>query len=247
MMNSYHINLPWMQQLLPDGIPVPSSTIITGPGGAGKPLIGAVLADAWLKQGGTLVHLLINFDRAYSEKLLRNFEKDLDKYAGRIVYIEFDPEMEAVEKSGSNMLKANLLRPDNLDSAILQAKQLLPSSDLGSLVYGSALNMLLFSPTYGAEIHQKIVELLQSNDNFIFTIANNIFEEQIAVWEKMSDNLFFTHGTGIMHLGFKILRMSEGRFSKDEIEVPLTEDELRTMRSEADTSRKHLIPMIRKI
>jgi len=107
--------------------------------------------------------------------------------------------------------------------------------------------MLLFSPTYGSGIYQKILEILQSKDNYLFTIANNIFEEQVSVWEDMADNLFFMHGTGIMHLGFKILKMSEGRFNKDEIEVPLTEEELRTMRSEADTSRKHLIPMIRKI
>ncbi len=246
-MKSYQIDFPWMQQLLPDGIPVPASTIITGPGGAGKPLIGAVLADAWLKQGGTLVHLLINFDRGYSEKLLLNFYKDLDTYSDKIVYVVFDPEMDGVEKTGPDMVKANLLKPDNLDSAILQANQLLPSSDLGSLVYGSALNMLLFSPTYGAGIHQKIVELLQSNDNYLFTIANNSFEEQIAVWEKIADNLFFMHGTGIMHLGFKILRVSEGRFSKDEVGVQLTEEELSTMRAEADISRKHFIPTIRKI
>jgi len=96
-MNSCLIDLPWIRQLLPDGIPIPSSTIITGPGGAGKPLIGAVLADAWLKQGGTLVHLLVNFDRTYSEKLLMNFEKDLETYSGKIVYVEFHPEKDGVE------------------------------------------------------------------------------------------------------------------------------------------------------
>ncbi len=246
-MNSYHIALPWMQQLLPDGIPFPSSTIITGPGGAGKPLISAMLSDAWLKQGGTLVHLLINFDQTYSEKLLMNFEKDLDTYSDNIVYVEFDPEMDGVKKSSKNMIRANLLKAENFDAAIKQAKEILPKSDLGPLVYGSALNMLLFSPTYGSGIHQKIVGLLQSKDNYLFTIANNTFEEQVSVWETVADNLFFTHGTGIMHLGFKILRMREGRFYKDEIKVPLTEDELRNIRSEADTSRKHLIPMIRKI
>lgn len=246
-MNSYHLDLPWMQQLLPEGIPYPSSTIITGPGGAGKPLIGAALADAWLKQGGTLVHLLINFERTYSEKLLRNFEKDFDLYSDKIVYVEFNPEMNGVEKCDTNLIRANLLKAENFDAAVRLAKGILPESDLGSLVYGSALNMLLFSPTYGAAIHQKITELLQSGDNYLFTIANNSFEEQVAIWEDMADNLFLMHGTGIMHLGFKILHLRNGHFNKNEIEVPLTEDELRTMRSEADTSRKHLIPLIRKI
>jgi len=246
-MKSYHIDLPWMQQLLPDGIPISSSTIITGPGGAGKPLIGAVLAAAWLKQGGTLVHLLINFDRAFSEKLLLNFNKDLDIQSDKIVYIEFDPEMDGVEKSDLNRIRANLLKAEKFDTAIQQAKELLPKSDLGSLVYGSAMNMLLFSPTYGTEIHQKIGELLQSKDNYLFTIANSTFEEQVVVWEDMADNLFLMHGTGIMHLAFKIIRMRNSQFNNDEVKVPLTEEELRSIRLEAETARKHLIPGIRQI
>ena len=129
-MEQFQIAIPWLQKILPEGIPIPSSTIITGPGGAGKPLIGA---------------------------------------------------------------------------------------------------------------------MLQSRENYLFTIANNTFEKQVAEWESLADNLFFTLGTGIMHLGFKVLKLHSSRFSKEEIGVPLTEDELYTMHSEADTARKHLIPIIRKI
>ena len=246
-MEQFKIAIPWLQKILPDGIPIPSSTIITGPGGAGKPLIGAMLMDSWLKQGGTVVHLLINFDRDYSDRLLLNFDKTFNKNSGRIAYVEFDPEMDGLEKSAENMLRANLLKADIFDAAIQQAKALLPESKLGPLVYGSALNMLLFSPTYGAGIFKKISTLLQSRENYLFTIANNTFEEQVAEWENRTDNLFFTHGTGIMHLGFKVLKLHRGRFSTEEVRVPLTEDELSTMHSEADTARKHLIPIIRKI
>ncbi len=246
-MEEFQIAIPWLQKILPEGIPIPSATIITGPGGAGKPLIGAMLLDSWLKQGGTVVHLLINFDRDYSDRLLFNFDKDFNKYSAKIAYVEFDPEMDGLEKSAENLLRANLLKADIFDAAIRQAKALLPESKLGALVYGSALNMLLFSPTYGAGIFQKISTLLQSRGNYLFTIANNTFEEQVTEWESLADNLFFTHGTGIMHLGFKVLKMHSGRFSKEEVGVPLTEDELYTMHSEADTARKHLIPIIRKI
>jgi len=246
-MEQFQTAVPWLQKLLPDGIPIPSATIITGPAGAGKPLVGAVLLDSWLKQGGTLVHLLINFNRDYSERLFLNFDRDFNKYSDKITYVEFDPEMDGLEKSAKNMLQANLLKADIFDAAIRQAKALLPESKLGPLVYGSALNMLLFSPTYGAGIHKKISAILQSRENYLFTIANNTFEEQVAEWESMADNLFFTHGTGIMRLGFKVLKLRDGRFNKEEVRVPLTEDELYTMHSEADTARKHLIPIIRKI
>ena len=237
----------WLDALLPEGIPFPSSTVITGPGGAGKPLVGAMLADAWLNNGGTLIYLLINSEREYAQSLLRHFEQDIGKYKDQIVYVEFDPLMDGVEKISSNSLRANLLKPENLDLALSEAKVLLPESDTGNLIYGAALNILLFSRTYGEAIHKKFLSLMKSDENTLFTISNNSNEEQAAQWEEAADNLFFTHGKGIMHLGFKIERMNHVAFSDEEIDIPLTEDELRSMRSEADKSRKHLIPMIRKI
>jgi len=246
-MKSFQIKIPWMQQILTKGIPVPSSTIITGPAGAGKPLIGTLLADAWLKQGGSLIILMINFKRVYTEKLFLNLKTDLKQFADQTVYVELDLEIAGVEKSTANVLLANLLKPHNLMSAIRQAKELLPDSDLGTLVYGSALNMLLFSPTYAAQIHQTIVEILQSKDNYLFTIADNTFEELVSVWDGLADNLFFVHGTGIMQLGLKIIRMNNVSFNKNEVRIPISEKELRTIRAEAEMSRKHLIPMIRKI
>jgi archaellum biogenesis ATPase FlaH len=36
----------WFDRLLPEGIPVPSLTLLSGPGGSGKPLIGNILVAA---------------------------------------------------------------------------------------------------------------------------------------------------------------------------------------------------------
>ncbi len=246
-MEQFQANVFWLQKMLPAGIPFPSTTVITGPGGAGKPLIGAILVNSWLEQGGTLVHLLINFDRTYSEKLLRDFQLDLGKYADKIVFVEFDPELKGIRQSSENMLQANLLKAEVFQDAIRQAKALLPKSDLGSLVYGSALNMLLFSPTFSVSIHQKIKKIVQSGENYLFTIANNTFNEQATVWENEADNLFATHVTGIMRLGFRVLRLCKGDFNTNETAVPITENELRRIRLEADAARKNLIPMLRKI
>ena len=35
-------NKKWLDQLIPEGILVPSSTIISGPGGSGKPIISKI-------------------------------------------------------------------------------------------------------------------------------------------------------------------------------------------------------------
>ena len=52
----------WLDRLLPEGLPVPSSTIISGPGGSGKPLVGAIFLATWLRHGGSALVFLINSD-----------------------------------------------------------------------------------------------------------------------------------------------------------------------------------------
>jgi hypothetical protein len=247
-MNTLHSSYDWLDKQIPEGIPYPSSTLITGPGGAGKPLIGAILAGDWLNQGGTLIHLLINFDQEYAQYILGHFNQNLQNQTDRIVFIEFDPGMVGVEKIGPYTLRANLLKPANIDMAIRIASDILPPSDSPPLLYGSALNMLLFSKSYNELIHDKILALIREpGRNTLFTISNNIFEEQATEWENAADNLFLSHGFGIMHLGFRILRIKGAKFTTDEVEIPITEVELNQIRLVSEKARQHYIPMIRKI
>jgi len=245
--NHFKSGLHWLDALMPQGIVLPSSNLISGPAGAGKPLIGALFCDAWLKQGGALIHLLIHFEREYAEKLLIHFNPGLTGYDERVVFIAFDPKLEGLEKTGNMYIKANLLKPDIFDEALDMARALLPDSQLGVLIYASALNMLLFSATYGQMIHQKVLDLLKSGQNMLFTISDNVLEEQTERWEEAADNVFYSHGIGIMRLAFRIEKMKNVDFKKDEVEVPLSEDELSSVRSEAEQARMNLIPMIRKI
>jgi len=239
--------ITWLDELMPQGLAIPSSNLISGPAGAGKPLIGALFVDAWLKSGGTLIHLLINFKREYAENLLRHFDPSLKNSKEKIVFIEFDPLLEGIEKSTFMSIKANLLKPEIFDEALRVAASLLPESQMGSLLYGSAMNMLLFSETYGRALHKRIVEILKGEQNILFTVSNNVLEEQVEKWENTADNVFYTHGTGIMHLAFKIVKMKDTSFSNKEVEVPLSEDELYSIRTEAEQARMNLIPVIRRI
>ena len=48
MMKKLRINIPWFDELLPEGILIPSSTLISGPGGTGKPLVEFAFALPWM-------------------------------------------------------------------------------------------------------------------------------------------------------------------------------------------------------
>lgn len=54
------MNYDWIDGLLPEGFPFPSSTLISGPGGNGKPLLASLFLSVWLKHGGSAIILLIN-------------------------------------------------------------------------------------------------------------------------------------------------------------------------------------------
>jgi KaiC/GvpD/RAD55 family RecA-like ATPase len=50
-MNRFPVIQNWFTDLVPDGIVYPSSTIISGTAGSGKPIISIMLAASWLRFG----------------------------------------------------------------------------------------------------------------------------------------------------------------------------------------------------
>ena len=54
-------DVQWLDNLLPEGITIPSSTLISGPGGTGKPLVGFAFLSAWLKGGGSVIALPLQY------------------------------------------------------------------------------------------------------------------------------------------------------------------------------------------
>jgi len=193
---NFKLDYKWLSALLPEGITVPSSTIITGPGGSGKPIIGCMLVAAWLRQGGTAVIQLINSDRNFLDRIFGICDIDPKAYKGRIYYIDFDPEIETLQPTHDDEIKANLLKPDVWDLAIKEARSNLQQSPMGDFVYGAALNILVFSKTYGRSILQKIKHMLETHANCIFSISNKVFEPEMKQLEEAADNLIFTHNPG---------------------------------------------------
>ncbi len=246
-METFTTGQPWFDELIPRGIRVPSSTIISGGGGTGKPLVGAMLLTAWLQKGGSIIHFLINSDREYAEKILSLYHLNPSQFARQIYFIHFDPEISTIQEVSENEVRANILLPDHWEESLSLARGHLPDSDLPPYIFGAALNLLFFSRTYGNDIAQRVLNLMKQGEHCLFTLSNNVFQDKARMLEDMADNLMFTRTEKPMRLFLKITRMKDVPFKTEEVEVPLSEKELRNLRAEAEKSRKHLIPIISQV
>jgi hypothetical protein len=87
-----------MNEILPGGWPTGTSTVITGSGGTGKPLVGQVVAGNWLRQGGDVVFMSLQYpSREFIVEGLRRISRiELEDCAGKVAFIELDAEMDGL-------------------------------------------------------------------------------------------------------------------------------------------------------
>jgi len=191
MLSRIKANQDWLDRLLPEGLPVPSSTIISGPGGSGKPLVGAVILAAWLRHGGSALVFLINSDRTYVERLLAMWGVTPSEFQSQIAYIDFDPNSDSIEQIQPDLIKSNILKPDILDKSIESGINLLHSHKSDIMIYGAALNILFFSPTWGDKIFEKwkIIFFRPGRFTSVFSVSNSAFKNKIQQLEELADNL----------------------------------------------------------
>jgi len=251
IMTKLKTNINWLDELLPDGILIPSSTLISGPGGTGKPLVEFAFVAAWLKAGGSLIGIPLQYPtgelvRTAMKKL---YNMDLNNYHGRIVFIQFDPSADRCEKIKNDTLKANMVKPELWDEAIEKAESMLEKTDMGIMVFGSALNLLLFSKTYKNSILNKLKEVIQNDRSrtYAFAVSTSALADEIEILENVADNLMFTRMEKPMKLFLKIVRMKGVEFLKKEMEVPIPEEMLEEINKIAEATRKTRIAEIKNI
>ncbi len=148
------------------------------------------------------------------------------------------------------MIKANLLKPDVWDETINRAENFLhEKSDLGFLVFASALNLLLFSPTYKKLNLDKFEKVLTEDKKktYIFSVSTSAFREDIRKWEKAADNLMFARMQEPMKLYLRIDKMGNRRVSLKEVQVPMKKEVLEEIKKVAESTRKREIPKLRRI
>ncbi|MEA3432090.1 MAG: ATPase domain-containing protein [candidate division WOR-3 bacterium] len=250
-MKRLKLHQDWLKKLLPEGLSYPTSTLISGPGGSGKPLIGFAFVYDWLKSGGSVIFITLQYPKTKFVKtsLKRLYDLNVDEYTKKLAYIQFDHDIDTWEKGNGNTIKANLLKPDVWEEAVNEAEKLLADGgDLGTLLFASALNLLLFSHTYRKLNLDKFEKLLSEDKNrtYIFSVSTSAFREDIKRWEKAADNLMFARLEEPMKLYLRIDKMENKKVPSEEIPVPMKKEILEEIKEVAESTRKREIPKLRK-
>jgi len=251
-MKTLKTGIKWIDSVIPEGLPLISTTIITGPGGSGKPLIGETFVAAWLKEGGSVVFMSLQYpSKEFISESIKNVAGiNLDDYNDRIIFLQLDTEINDLIEEGENIIRVNLVKPEVWDKAINRASSKLPNEGPGILIFGSALNLLFFSPTYGDQILNKIKNtiVLNSTKTYIFSVSTTAKAEEISQIENAADNLITSHSEkDPFRLFMKVLKMKNVSYNSTEVQVPISPETLMHIKKIADHSRTKVIPAISKL
>lgn len=250
-MNSIKMEYDWLKKLIPEGFPYPTSTLISGQGGTGKPLVEFAFVASWLKFGGSIVGIPLQYQTMELVKAAMGklYNLDIKNYNEKIVFIQFDPHIDTYEELEGNVLKANLLKPKVWDSVIVKADNMVEKKELGTLVFVSALNLLLFSPTYKNDVVENVMNIIKNDKSktYLFSVSTSAFADEIKLWEEAADNLMYTRMEKPMKLFFKVTKMKGVKFSREEIQVPISKEMLGDIRETAEATRKRIIPDLMNI
>jgi len=220
--------------------------------GTGKPVIGHNFVATWLRSGGSAVLMSLQYpstDFIY-ESLKTVAGLDLNQYREKVSFISLDAGIDSMTHPKGNAFKANLVKPEIWDAAIEKACTMVPDEGPGIMVFGSALNLLLFSPTYGGKILGKMEDIFRKNKyrTYIFSVSTSAKKEEITRLEEIADNLIMTRSEKApFRLFLRIVRMKDVHFSGKEIQVPIPPKSLANIKEIAEHSRKRVIPQISDI
>ena len=248
MKRLWKTEIQWLDAMFPNGYPIPGSTLISGPGGSGKPLISLAFSGAWLKAGGRALLFLTSTDRAYTEKVLGLLGYAMSDYKGRFLFVDFKPQATTVDRVSDDQVNANLLDPRAWEQ-VLNMTDGLDGGDMGTLVIASAINLFFFSPTYGERIHAYLKELLADPGDMTvhMTINSDVFRPKATALEAAAQNLFVTRMEKPMRLFLKPVRISGAEYDDHETLVPLSMATLQEIKAEAERGRRDLIPLLSKV
>jgi len=244
-------DINWLNRLLPEGFETKESVLISGPGSSGKPLVALGIAYAWLKAGGSIVNIPLQYPSLtmIKESMKSIYNTDFDDYRGRVAYIRFNPEIDGVEQKNDSVIEANLIKPGQWNQAIEKAKTMVEKTQLGVLVFASALNLLLFNKKYKCEVHNAVKQTLENglDTSSLFTVANNVFTEDIKRWEDAADNLMITNLDDDMTLSLKVDHMHSVPYLNDWQVIPIEPSKLNKIQVVAQSSRKKNVKAIKNI
>ncbi|MCD4663824.1 MAG: RAD55 family ATPase [Bacteroidales bacterium] len=250
-METIKTGISWIDDIIPEGLPLKSTTVITGPGGSGKPLIGETFVTAWLKKGGSVVFMSLQYPGSefVAESIKSVTGLDINDYKEKIIFLQIDTGIADYHEVNRHIINANLVNPVVWDKVLNLASTKLPDEGPGILIFGSALNLLLFSPTYGDAIFEQIKSTIVSNTTktYIFSVSTSAKAEEISQLEKIADNLILSRSENPpFQLFMKVLKMRDVPYVSDEVQVPIPPKILDHIKKMTDHSRNKVLPAILK-
>ncbi len=250
-MKTLKTGLNWIDNVIPEGLPLKSTTVITGPGGSGKPLIGETFVTAWLKKNGSVIFMSLQYPglEFIAESIKSVTRLDIQDYKEKTIFLQLDTGISEYQEVNKSLILANLVKPEVWEKVLNLASAKLPDEGPGVLIFCSALNLLLFSPTYGDLIFEKIKSTIVSNTDktYLFSVSTSAKAEEISQLEKIADNLIFSHSKkNPFRLFMKVLKVGGVPYNSSEIQVPISSDVLSHIKEMADHSRSKMLSAILK-
>ncbi len=246
-------NASWFREVVPDGLALGETTVISGPGGSGKPLVGLSVVDDWLAAGGSVIVILTNSDRTFIEETLSTlYGTTPQEYESQLAWVDFDPERAPTDDElaavDTRRWAGNILAPSVWRAGIERASAAVEDTGPGTLIFGVALNLLLFSPTYRDEILDAIVETADTpgDHTVLFTVSTSAFADQIAAVEQAADTVLLADRDDEgLHLSG--VRADSVSMTTDPVSIPFTAEELDQVKAIAEANRDELIPTIKTL
>jgi len=252
---NFHSGLDWFDSYLPCGLPTPSSILISGPSGTGKPYVGLSLAGAWLRQGGRVIFIPIHssyrllFERGLGAISGLSLEEYTDSHFFILFDSDMDPHGQSVELDSGNSIRCNLVNPE----AWREALELAATAMEGEgpiLVFASALNLALLSPSFGETFFSMLLDTIRDTRGwtYLLTISSSILLKKATILEQAVDHLFrMERIPGDRGLYLRSVRIRGADFRTSPIALPVIPELLEDMKNEAVASRRILIPKVSKI
>lgn len=185
----FETGVSWFDDAVPDGLAVPSSTVISGPGGAGKPLVALAVVSSWLEAGGSVIGAPLQFpDPGFiSDAAETLYDCDLTAFNDQYCHVSFDPTITGSERTDSGDLRANLVEPATWAEMIETAEADLDRDGPGVLLFVTALNLPLFSDTHRAELIATVEELFDGDLTTLVCVSTSMLEEPIREVAALAD------------------------------------------------------------
>lgn len=252
---NFSAGLSWFDSILPSGIPIPSSILISGPSGTGKPFAGLAITGSWLQQGGRVIFIPIHsaYPQLFETGLRALIDRPLQQFPESHFFILFDPDMEPKEQNlevvGGNAIRCNLLNPRVWQEALGLATASMEGKG-PILVFASALNLLLLSPSFGDQLFLMLLDTIRNTRGwtYLLAISSSILVEKAIILEQASDHLFLMKRLPRdRRIFLRAARVRGADYHNTAVPLPGLPDLVEDLKDEAVASRRLLIPKVSKI